>query len=136
MQVYELSYLILPSIPEDGLSGVVDKIKDAVSKAGGSLLDEEAPIELDLAYTMTKVVGASRYVVNEAYIGWVKFEAEPAGVPELADAINSMDEVVRSLLIKAPRETQFTFAQAKEALEKANEPVEVVSEAPVVAVVE
>ena len=131
-QVYELSYLVLPSIAEDKVSEVVTKIKGAVAQVGGEVFAEEAPIQMELAYTMDKVVGASRYVVNEAYIGWVKFEAVPADVAKLSITINSMDEVVRSLLIKAPRETEFTFAKAKEALLKDMESEsEVEAEAPV-----
>lgn len=131
-QAYELSYLLLSSIAEDKLGDTVGKLKAAVQKAGGEVFAEEAPVQIDLAYTMTKTVGASRYVVNEAYIGWVKFDLPDearalAGaehpVEEVKNAVTRMDEVVRFLLIKAPRETFFTFAKAKEALEKENEPL-------------
>jgi ribosomal protein S6 len=116
LQVYELGYLLLPSIAEGEVASVEAKIKEAVAAALGQELASEAPEKIDLAYSMTKVVGASRYVVNEAYIGWVKFEAEPSQMPALKEKVAKMDEVVRSLLVKAPRETTFTFAQAREAL--------------------
>jgi ribosomal protein S6 len=116
MQVYELGYLVLSSIAEEAVGDVVAKIKALIAEAGGTELASESPEKIDLAYTMTKIVGASRYVVSDAYIGWVKFEAEPAGIPALNEKISNMDEVVRCLLIKAPRETDFTFAKAREAL--------------------
>ncbi|MBX4181266.1 30S ribosomal protein S6 [Candidatus Parcubacteria bacterium] len=118
MQVYETGYLILPSIPEDGLSAVVDKIKGLITKEGGNIFDGEEPMKIDLAYTMSKTVGASRYVVNEAYLGWVKFEMEPAQAVSLKDSLDKVDEVLRVLLVKAPRETYFTFAKAQAALEE------------------
>lgn len=118
MQVYELGYLILPSIPEDGLDVIVERINEAITKAGGNLLDGEAPIKHDLAYTMTKTVSASRYVVNDAYVGWQKFEMEPAGLSQIKTTVEKMDEILRFLLIKVPRETSFTFAKAIEMMAK------------------
>lgn len=116
LQVYELGYLVLPSIAEDQIPAVEDTIKKAIAAAGGKELASESPEYIDLAYSMTKVVGASRYVVSDAYIGWVKFEAEPSQMPALNEKVSKMDEVLRALLIKAPRETDFTFAKAREAM--------------------
>jgi ribosomal protein S6 len=117
--VYELGYLLLPSIAEDKLSDVVNTIKGIVSKAGGEEIASEDPIHFDLAYTMSKTVGARKYVVDQAYIGWVKFECEPSCAPEINDAMKKLEEVLRHLLVKAPRETHFTFAEALRKLEEA-----------------
>lgn len=115
LEVYELGYLVLPSIPEDKLPDTVNSIKSIIKKAGAEEVDSEDPIKQNLAYSMSKVLGASRYVVNDAYIGWIKFEVTPSAVKEIADAVSKIDEILRSLVIKAPRETYFTFAQAIEA---------------------
>ena len=120
MQVYELCYLILPSVAEDALSSVADKIKEAISEAGGKDFDSETPFKHPLAYSMSKTVGASKYVVNDAYIGWVKFEAEPAEINAIEVAMKKISEVLRFLVVKAPRKTEFSFAKAK-ALIKAKE---------------
>lgn len=113
IQVYELGYLILPSLAEDAISGVVDKLKGVVTKAGGNIFESEDPFKTELSYTMTKTIGASRYVVNEAYIGWMKFELSPEAVEGVKDELDKADELVRLLLMKAPRETIFTFEKAK-----------------------
>jgi len=113
MQIYELGYLILPSIAEDATPQVVEKMNAVISKAGGKALDSETPFKYDLAYTMTKTIGASRYVVSDAYIGWLKFELEPGEVEAVKDELENMDELLRLILVKAPRETTFTFAKAK-----------------------
>ena len=121
MQVYELGFLILPSIAEGELVSVVGKIKAVVEKAGGVEVAGEAPFKYPLSYTMSKTVGASRYVVNDAYIGWIKFELEPSQALEVKLGVEKISEILRSLLIKAPRETTFTFEKAKALLaEKAN----------------
>jgi ribosomal protein S6 len=117
LEVYELGYLILPSLPEDKLPEVVSSIKEIISKEGGKEIDSEMPFLHPLAYSMSKEVGASKYVVNNAYIGWVKFEAPSSSVEALQDKVRKMNEVLRFLLIKAPRETTFTFAKMREAME-------------------
>lgn len=122
-KLYELAYLILPSIPEDKLGDVVTKIKEVIKKHGGVETSSEDPFLHPLAYSMSKTVGASKYVVDEAYIGWVKFEAEASGADEVKKALESIDEVLRSLLVKVPYETGFTFesARAKQAPEETPE---------------
>jgi ribosomal protein S6 len=120
MQVYEIGYLILPSFAEDAVVGIANSIKGVIAKEGGTEIASEEPFKQDLAYTMTKTVGASRYVVNEAYLGWIKFEMEPENVLKVKAEVEKMDEVLRLLLVKAPRETTFTFAEARKALEEEN----------------
>ena len=112
LTVYELGYLILPSIPEDKVSLVLDLIKKVITKEGGRELDAEAPFKQDLAYSMSKTIGASRYVLFDAYLGWIKFEVEPEKISLIKDGVEKIGEVLRFLLIKAPRETTFTFAKA------------------------
>lgn len=116
-QVYELGYLLLPSLTDESLSSAVNAIKGIIKKAGASELDSENPLGIDLAYTMSKSIGARKYVVNEAYIGWVKFEGEPNCVAEINEALKALDEVLRFLVVKAPKETTFTFAAAIKAKE-------------------
>ena len=118
MQVYELGYLILPSIAEDALSGVVDKIRALVNEAGGKEIDSEAPFKQSLAYSMSKTIGASRYVLTDAYLGWIKFEVEPAKIAVVKTGVEKIAEILRFLLIKARRETTFTFAKAKALVEE------------------
>jgi ribosomal protein S6 len=128
--VYELGYLVLPSVTEDNIPQVVSNIVSVIEKAGGKPLDSENPFLETLAYSMSKVVGARKYIVDEAYVGWIKFEAEPSVVAEIKSAVEKIDEIVRHLLIKAPRESAFTFAQAranraaleKEAMKGTSEP--------------
>lgn len=116
--VYELAYLVLPSIAEEGLGKVVESLKGIIAREGGKEIAGEEPFKQKLSYTMTKTIGASRYVVNDAYLGWIKFEVEPEKVLKIKADVEKMDEIVRALLVKAPRETTFTFAEARKALEK------------------
>jgi|SRR3989344_3389135 len=115
LSIYEIGYLILPSIPEDKLSGVVDSIRQAVAAEGGAEIDAEAPFREPLAYPMSKTIGVSHYVLTDAYLGWIKFEIERSKIATVKSGIEKIGEVLRFLLIKAPRETTFTFAKARQA---------------------
>jgi len=135
-QVYELGYLLLSSIPEEKVLDVVASIKKAITLGGGEELDGETPFKQPLAYQMSKTIGASRYVANEAYLGWIKFEVEPSGVPDIKTSLEKIDEILRLLIIKAPRETTFTFAKSRALLEEdEKESTEPVADTPVEEVV-
>ncbi|PIP55609.1 MAG: hypothetical protein COX06_02345 [Candidatus Zambryskibacteria bacterium CG22_combo_CG10-13_8_21_14_all_42_17] len=116
--VYEIGYLILPSISEDKISDVVDAIRKVIAKEGGTEIDAEAPFKENLAYTMSKTIGASRYVLSDAYLGWIKFEVDKAKVVAIKAGVEKITEVLRFLLVKTQRETTFTFAQARAVLKE------------------
>lgn len=122
MTVYELSFLILPSIPEDRLADVVDAIRKVVAKEGGAEIDVEAPFKQPLAYPMSKTIGASRYVLSDAYLGWIKFEVKPAASAAIRAGVEKIGEILRFLMVKAPRETTFTFAKLRAAIKEKEEP--------------
>lgn len=122
LSVYELCFLILPSISEDKLPSVVSPIREVISKEGGKEIGAEEPFLHPLAYEMSKTVGSSRYVVSEAYLGWIKFELESSRVGAIKDSMDKINEILRFILVRAPRETTFTFAKARtRALEREKE---------------
>lgn len=121
LAVYEIGYLILPSIPEDELSNVTSAIRKVITKEGGVEIDAEEPFKESLAYSMSKTISASRYVLSDAYLGWIKFEVDRAKALVIKAGIEKIEEVLRFLLIKAPRETTFTLAKARAAIEEKKE---------------
>ncbi len=121
LTVYEIGYLILPSIPEDKLSSVTSAIRKVITTEGGTEIDAEEPFKEPLAYTMSKTIGASHYVLSDAYLGWIKFEADRAKATAIKAGIEKIEEVLRFLLIKASRETTFTLAKARAAVEEKKE---------------
>jgi len=111
--VYEIGYLVLPSVPAENLPQVVSNLVSIIEKAGGKPLDGEDPALEPLAYSMSKTVGARKYIVDEAYVGWMKFESRPDALETVREGVDKAEEILRYLLIKAPRETTFTFAKAR-----------------------
>ena len=102
--VYEVGYHIVPTVSPENLPKEVDAIKAILGKVGATIISEEGPKMIPLAYEMLKVVGPKRDYFETAYFGWVKFEAEPSAAVELKKALDLSEKVLRFIIIKTVRE--------------------------------
>ncbi|MEI6843255.1 MAG: 30S ribosomal protein S6 [bacterium] len=116
LTVYEVSYLLLPSLAEEQVPAKMASIRDAVEKVGGEVISFENPILIDLAYPMTKVVLTVRTKCQKAYFGWMKFEMSKEGIEAVKKALDANDDVLRYLIIKTVREN--TLVSGKMMLKK------------------
>lgn len=117
--VYEVGYLVMPSVSPELLPREVDAIKSAITKAGGEILSEGSPEMRQLAYTMIKPVGATRPRFDSAYFGWVKFEGERSTVAEVKKSVDAMEHLIRSILVETVRDnTLYGPRFAKEARDR------------------
>ncbi len=106
--VYEIGYLITPSIPEEKVPAEVDGMKKVIADAGASVIAEEAPHRMKLAYEIRRKTMAGSYdKFNEAYFGWIKFEAESSAIEAAKKAIEILPSVLRMLLITTTRENTY-----------------------------
>src|SRR6185369_9681644 len=80
MTVYEVSYLLLPSLAIEQVPAKAASVQDMLTSVGGMVLAHEEPTLIDLAYPMTKVIQTSRHKVTAGYFGWVKFEITKDGI--------------------------------------------------------
>ncbi|HXK38443.1 MAG TPA: 30S ribosomal protein S6 [Candidatus Paceibacterota bacterium] len=103
-RIYEVGFLIIPTVNEDGLVARVAAIREAINSINGTVIAEGAAKKIDLAYPMTKVAQNKRATYSSAYSGWFKFEAEPKGAKEIATVLKADEDVLRFLLIKTVRE--------------------------------
>ena len=102
--VYELSYLLLPSLALEQVPGLAASLKDQLTSLGGSIISDENPVLIDLAYSMTKVVQTVRHKATTGYFGWIKFEMETDGMAAVKKALDANDNILRYLIIKTVRE--------------------------------
>lgn len=116
MTVYEVSYLLLPSLALEQVPAVVGEIKNSINTAGGEVVSGEDPVLIDLAYTMTKIVQTQRYKCDSAYFGWTKFELTADGIEVVKKALDANDNILRYLLVKTVREN--TLLHGKMMLKK------------------
>ena len=102
--IYEVSYLLLPSLAPEQVPAKVEAFTASIVKAGGDVISGENPILIDLAYPMVKVIQTSRHKCHAGYFGWVKFEMTKDGIGEVKKAFDTDESVLRHLIVKTVRE--------------------------------
>lgn len=102
--IYEVGYLLIPTLPEEKLEGVIAKLKDVLAQKKAGIISEEAPKMRALAYEMSKIIETKRHKFDHAYFGWVKFEAQSSDIASIKKNIEAVDEIVRCLFVKTVRE--------------------------------
>ncbi len=96
-QLYELGYIVSPSLTEEEARDFHQKIKNE-TQGLGALIDEEGSIEKRrLSYPIKKV--------REAYFGHFKFMLIPEKLAELKNKIQ-FPHILRALFIKTKRPPQ------------------------------
>ncbi len=59
-RVYELGFLMIPTIAEEELGAAYTNLKDVVASFGGEMISDEMPKMINLAYQMLKVTSNVR----------------------------------------------------------------------------
>ncbi|MCE9541015.1 30S ribosomal protein S6 [Candidatus Kaiserbacteria bacterium] len=103
-RVYEIGYLIVPTVAEDSLDKVVGEIRSSIEKAGGSFIAEGAPSLMRLAYDMTAREGDKNVDYDRGYFGWLKFEASPESAIALEESLRTNASVLRHIVFRTVRE--------------------------------
>jgi ribosomal protein S6 len=114
---YELAFHVLPTVAEGEVQGVFDAIKALITKDGGEIFDEEAPLRFELAYEITKRIEGKNRRFTSAYFGWVRFKVAPEAIVKLLEEVEGKSEILRHLLIKLTRieeENPFRFHESIE----------------------
>lgn len=115
LAVYEIGYLIVSSIPEEGIAAEADKVRKIITLAGASVIADELPHKEHLAYTMRrKTVSGSYEKYNEAYFGWIKFELASDKIEAVKAAVTVVPSVLRMLLISTVKENTYLGKHAAE----------------------
>ncbi len=103
-RVYEVSYLLVPSLREEDLDSQVTAVNQLIEQLGGSHIAGDQPQLIDLAYDMVKVIDNKNYKFSQGYFGWTKFELAPSALAELKAAIEKNPNIIRFLLIATVRD--------------------------------
>ncbi len=113
MSVYEIGYLIVPSIPEEKIPGEAEAISKIITASKAVILAEEAPHRIKLAYEMRKKnVGGTYEKYTESYFGWIKFEVGSDVIETIKKAVEINPSVLRMLLTSTVRENTYLGKRA------------------------
>ena len=102
--VYEVGYIMIPTIAEENLGAEVTELKDSLTKCGAVFISEEYPRSLELAYEMSRSINNKKQKFSNGYFGWVKFECTTTEAKVIKDLLDKDEKLVRYLFIKTVRE--------------------------------
>lgn len=92
MKKYELALVVNAKIEDDARAAVVEKAKEYITRAGGTVTEVEDWGKKKLAYEIQKM--------NEGFYYFIQFDAE-TDVPAQVEAdVRIMDNVLRFLCVK------------------------------------
>ncbi len=103
-RVYELGYLLVPTVSEEDVPVSYGNLKDMVSSFGGAIISDEMPKMIPLAYQMVKVVSNIRNKFSTGYFGWIKFTMDSAKVLKLKKKLDLDPTIIRFLILKTVKE--------------------------------
>ncbi|PCI21260.1 hypothetical protein COB64_00050 [Candidatus Wolfebacteria bacterium] len=103
-RIYELGYLLLPTVSDEGIGAEITKLKDELSKLGGKVIADELPKILDLSYEMDKVIMNKHKKYTRAYFGWIKFEGNADITLAYKDILDQNNALLRFIIIRTVRE--------------------------------
>lgn len=101
--IYEVGYIMLPSIPEENLGGDVTVFKDSLAEMGATFISDEYPKMMELAYEMSRSIANKKQKFSYGYFGWVKFECGAESARVIKDSLDKNEKLVRFLMIKTIR---------------------------------
>lgn len=103
--VYEVGYIMVPTIAEENLGGEVTSFKDTLTEQGVSFISDEYPKMMELAYEMSRSIANKKQKFSYGYFGWVKFECTTAQAKVIKEWLDKNETLVRYLMIKTVRES-------------------------------
>jgi small subunit ribosomal protein S6 len=92
MNKYELAVVVNAKLEDDDRTATIEKVKEYVSRFGGTVTEVEEWGKRKLAYEIQKM--------SEGFYYFVRFESEPTCPAELEGRIRIMDNVIRYLCVR------------------------------------
>ena len=92
MNKYELALVVSAKIEDDARTATVDKAKEYITRAGGTVTEVEDWGKKKLAYEIQKM--------SEAYYYFIQFDAEASVPATVEQDVRIMDNVLRFLCVR------------------------------------
>jgi ribosomal protein S6 len=112
-RTYELSFILVPTVPESEVDQKVAELKNAITALEGTIGAEGTTEFIDLAYRIEKNVKSKKMKWNQGYFGWMKFTAAPEALEALKKVLDGNLELMRYMLIKTSAENLVQFKKPK-----------------------
>jgi len=112
LSVYEVGYIMLPTIAEENLGEEVTSFKDMLTEKGVAFISDEYPKLIELAYEMSRSIENKKQKFSYGYFGWVKFECTTLQAKVIKEMLDKNEKLVRYLMIKTVRENTMSVKRS------------------------
>ena len=92
MNKYELALVVNAKIEDDARAAVVEKAKEYITRAGGTVSEVEEWGKKKLAYEIQKM--------SEGYYYFIHFESDSSVPAQVENRVRIMDHVIRYLCVR------------------------------------
>ena len=92
MNKYELAFVVSAKIEDDARTATVEKAKEYITRAGGTVTEVEEWGKKKLAYEIQKM--------HEGFYYFIQFEADAQCPAEVERHVRIMDNVLRYLVVR------------------------------------
>ncbi len=92
MNKYELTVVLSAKLEDEERAAALEKVKDTITRFGGSISDIDDWGKKKLAYEIQKM--------KEGFYYFVHFEADPACPAEIESRLRIMEPVIRYLCVR------------------------------------
>ena len=92
MNKYELALVVSAKIEDDARTAVVEKAKEYITRAGGTVTEVEEAGKKRLAYEIQHM--------TEAFYYFIQFEADATAPAEIERHVRIMENVIRYLCVR------------------------------------
>lgn len=106
-RIYELGYHLVPTLSEEQIGGASKAVRGMIEGISKDIISEEAPVFINLAYQVVKTIDHKNKRFDDAYFGFIKFEASPENIAKLEEKLKKDGNVLRYLIVKTLRENTF-----------------------------
>ncbi len=106
-RIYELGYHLVPTLPAEKIPEASGAVRGMIERISKDIIAEELPVFIDLAYQVIKTINHKNKRFDDAYFGFIKFEASPEDIAKLEAELKKDENVLRYLVTKAFRENTF-----------------------------
>lgn len=114
--IYEVGYLIIPTVGEDTLAPEVSKLKETLVAVDAKVIGDEYPALIALQYQMTKRIDTKNAHFDQAYFGWIKFEAQGDVIEKIKKALDLNKSLLRYLIVSTVRENTLSSKKSAASL--------------------
>jgi len=110
-RIYELGYHIVPAVSEEEAPREAAAIKDFIKEHGGTVISEELPKHMELAYTMYRTENGKKEKFETSHFGGIKFEIDPNSLAQIKEVLDMNRNILRHIIFKTVKEN--THAEVK-----------------------